>query len=84
MRFSVPAYLQVERGRSKPIFECDYHEFVSALMRETEPTQEAELSRLLRAKLDEWRATPRATLGEIVLHHRGAYIRFGGSSDRYS
>lgn len=75
MRIRVPAYIQVERGRFKLILECNYHEFVSGLMRENEPIREANLSRLLRAKLGEWRAAPQITLGHMMLQHPGAQVR---------
>jgi NRPS condensation-like uncharacterized protein len=83
MRFSMPAFLRVERGRYKSILECNYHEFVSALMRENEPTREAQLSHFLRAKLDEWRAAPQITVADMLLQHRGTHIRIS-SADRYS
>ena len=75
MQFSVPAFLQVERGQYKSLLECNYHEFVSALMRENEPIREAQLSRLLRAKRDEWLAAPHILLADILLQHPGAQIR---------
>jgi hypothetical protein len=83
MQFSVPAFLQVERGQYKSLLECNCHEFVSALMRENEPIRDAQLSRLLRAKRDEWLAAPHIILADILLQHPGAQIRIPGLDDHF-
>lgn len=65
MDITIPAYLEVKRDMFKFAVECNYSEFVAALMRERDPTREAEMNRFLGSNLERWRSSPQMTLGTM-------------------
>ena len=65
MQITIPAYLEVKRDVFKFAADCNYAEFVVALMRERDPAREAEMNRLLGLNLGTWRSFPQLTLGAM-------------------
>ena len=65
MLIAIPAYLEVDRDVFKFAADCNYAEFVVALMRERDPEREAEMNRLLGPNLKTWRSFPKVTRGAM-------------------
>ena len=66
MKVLIPAYIEVERGVFKSTLECNYAEFVSGLMRESDSYREGLLNEVLGLNLRTWRSLPLVTLADMA------------------
>lgn len=62
----IPGFVEVERGVFKSVFDCNYSEFVTAMMREKDSRREQQLGRFLSQYRKRWQRAPQVTIQDLL------------------